>query len=394
MSVPSTTPAVAAAKTALRSQHLRELRSWPKTHPRERQLMSQTLCDKLFAHVTSKYLLPPQSSTTTVSSAQAVRSGSLSLYICSYLPLYYEVDVLPFTKELWAFRDRMQERALRAQGGGDALPQVVMLIPFVVQPHYRRTGKCAGGTATTAETDRSAVEYLQPLKEWHEPHSTVLDRLGSAMVFVEVRDEADLQTSLEVKKQFNVQELKDAVFLEFFQRRHDNEEGEKAKEKTAAATSTTAAALPPRRILCCDEWERLFPMHKAPPGLLRLPTPTNCPRGEGGCVMRGSLVVLAPGVCFSRTTGARLGKGGGFYDRFLTHLYRSAVVGAEGGGGAQQQEASGGGECLHVEVLGVAFDTQVTDRELAADAAVDAPMGGLATPQGGVERVLTPYWRW
>lgn len=71
-------------------------------------------------------------------------------------------------------------------------------------------------------------------------------------------------------------------------------------------------------------------------------------------------LVLAPGLAFDRA-GGRLGRAGGFYDRFLSGAW------ARGGGSA----------------VGVCFAVQVVGR--VATAAHDVPVGWLAT-EHGVER--------
>ena len=80
-------------------------------------------------------------------------------------------------------------------------------------------------------------------------------------------------------------------------------------------------------------------------------------------------LVIVPGLAFD-TTGNRLGRGGGFYDRFLRRLRRSATT------------------------VGLAFDAQVVDTVLQALRKLNnSSFDTLATggdKQGA--RILAPYF--
>ena len=70
-------------------------------------------------------------------------------------------------------------------------------------------------------------------------------------------------------------------------------------------------------------------------------------------------VILAPGRAFAREDGGRLGRGGGFYDRFLAGAYGRATI------------------------VGVCFRCQVTDR-LPMDSH-DVPVSKIVTEAGVIE---------
>jgi len=67
-------------------------------------------------------------------------------------------------------------------------------------------------------------------------------------------------------------------------------------------------------------------------------------------------LVLAPGLLFDRF-GARLGYGGGYYDRFLTHVRPK------------------------IEIWGLCFNEQISNRKLIRNE-WDQPVTGLVTPSG------------
>jgi 5-formyltetrahydrofolate cyclo-ligase len=93
------------------------------------------------------------------------------------------------------------------------------------------------------------------------------------------------------------------------------------------------------------------------------------PEGEGGAPefpIRRLDLVLVPGLAFD-PAGNRLGRGAGFYDRFLAELRRAEDAGGEG--------ASGG--CGRAVVCGVCFESQVVPAVPAES--WDVPVKAIAT---------------
>ncbi|BAM02306.1 5-formyltetrahydrofolate cyclo-ligase [Phycisphaera mikurensis] len=88
-------------------------------------------------------------------------------------------------------------------------------------------------------------------------------------------------------------------------------------------------------------------------GPLGVPAPAPAPGDEAGAWMDDPAVVLVPGVAFDPATGARLGRGGGFYDRWL----------------------AGHPGCFSV---GLAFEAQAV--AAVPVGAHDRPVAALATP--------------
>ncbi len=86
------------------------------------------------------------------------------------------------------------------------------------------------------------------------------------------------------------------------------------------------------------------------------------PRGGAPVVPATIDLVVVPGLAFD-TAGHRLGRGGGYYDRFLGRLPRSAST------------------------VGIAFDFQVVEEVPADDS--DAPVGMIVTDRR-IERADTP----
>ncbi|EPY29742.1 hypothetical protein AGDE_09869 [Angomonas deanei] len=166
---------------------------------------------------------------------------------------------------------------------------------------------------------------------WHVPVETAPQRLQSAMLFVELFNlEEDLAQNFERHGRFNILELKQSVLEGFFQAEKEE-----------------------RALLTCDAWSSLFPSHAPPASLTTL-------REE-------PLLVVTPGVCFDAKGGARLGKGGGYYDRFL-------------------QYHRAGRPDARTTAVAVGFPFQLVEEAIPMTPALDAFMDSLVTPEGVVNR--------
>ncbi len=100
-----------------------------------------------------------------------------------------------------------------------------------------------------------------------------------------------------------------------------------------------------------------------------------------------AVLVLVPGLAFDRE-GGRLGRGKGFYDRFLGGLAALREEGLEAGGGAADGGTSGsdlrtpgaGPLGRGMLVLGVGFASQIVDK--VPTGAEDRRLDGVATEEG------------
>lgn len=162
-----------------------------------------------------------------------------------------------------------------------------------------------------------------------------------AMLFVEVRGQEDLENYFEYASTGpKLLEMKPEVLIDLL---------------------SPVPSLPPRQVVLCDEWEKMFPgCGTEPPHCV---VPSAC--------TEALLLVLTPGIGFTQSTGLRLGKGGGFYDRFLSFYapFRVRDDGMRAGG-------------LTSLTVGIALDGQVV-ASIPVEP-LDMPVMGLVTPKLGV----------
>lgn len=389
---------VKAAKRALRAQQLATLKKWAKQSPTTLESESHRLCMCLHAFLCGRYGLPPISSSAvstpfvgsknggeprldrlspTSGSLQCVMKDSSHsgrdhiLFLCSYLPLFFEANLQLLLQQFLRPYDPDDSIFAGREDCASHHRRVCVMVPVIVQPYPKK--------AKADRTEHRRQDQLTDAdgyREHHYPTNTASARLQSAMLFVEVHDLRDLETSFEPTGPYQIRELKADILATLFHRR-----GQPAQAVTLPQPST-----PPRRVIACAEWEELFPEHLPPPCLVRRPcseATADMGGDEGSNPTAGlhspsSMVVCVPGVCFS-ISGARLGKGGGFYDRFLHyHQHLAASTGAALGYEAHPNRV----EKPELLVVGIAFEEQLVDHHAVPVAAQqDVHMDLLATPR-------------
>ncbi|KAK7198130.1 5-formyltetrahydrofolate cyclo-ligase family [Novymonas esmeraldas] len=364
---------IAQIKAALRKEQLRRLRSWAKSDPAQVAAASRQVCDHVYDYIIARYRPGPAASEVQTQ-VSAARQPAPPLLVLAYLPLYFEVDLVPLLERLWPIAQR---------------ERIHVLTPVVLSESLEAVGDTAPSPSPT-------------------PRQSGLE---SAMVFIEVLDEADLEENFVPSGAYRIREFSSELLHPWL------------RGPTAAAAGPRDD--PPRRcdrerrLMLCDAYARLFPASAAaghrPRGLLEYteasphtaPSPTGAPAdaasvagppgGEARALEVADVLVLTPGVLFDRCTGARLGKGGGFYDRFLA--YHNSVRHRDSPATDTAPSRAGW------EVMAIAFDAQVlpcpasdisgqdagsvvgpTSSRIPFDAH-DQLMHAVATPSGAVERV-------
>ncbi|CAJ1026170.1 putative 5-formyltetrahydrofolate cyclo-ligase family [Leishmania utingensis] len=393
----------AHVKKVLRKEQLLRLRRWAKSDPAQVVTASQQICDHVYGYILARYRPGATAAARETSSSLPLGAAAgpdaplpapLSpppLLVLAYLPLYFEVDLVPLMQRLWSI----------------AHEQNIHILTPVVLPEAMAALPTAGAVPAlsvkpTAQPGSSALSNPLPVA-LPAPHA-----LKSAMVFVEVLDERDLATGFAPQggygiREFNISLLEPWLLGPLHTSRFgtlaplhspstlggvrgDDEDGHVVRSCCHGRQ---------RHMILCDAYARLFPESHAagyrPSGLLEYGDVSEgsstrlSPRVHGEdthslCSLdKASMLVLTPGVLFDVSTGARLGKGGGFYDRFLSyhgsaHYNRFPADSLPPRIGAQEEEGAAVGmeavvDALPLspcgvsfpkwEVMGLAFDDQV-----------------------------------
>ncbi|CBZ27257.1 conserved hypothetical protein [Leishmania mexicana MHOM/GT/2001/U1103] len=436
-------------KKVLRKEQLLRLRRWAKSEPAQVASASQQICDHVYEYILARYR---PGATAAVRGASSSSLGAAErqdaslpaplspppLLILAYLPLYFEVDPVPLMQRLWPIAHEQN---------------IHILTPVVIpgaMTALSTAGAAAGPAVGLTPQPGSSPAMCDPLPPQHPaPHT-----LKSAMIFVEVLDERDLNTAFTPQGAYNIREFNASLLEPWLLgpsrastigvppplHSPSTVEGVKGDDEDDYAMLASCRGRH-RHMVLCDAYARLFPESHAagyrPSGLLEYsdvsedPSTRLSPAAHEGAThaLRSlddvSILVLAPGVLFDVRTGSRLGKGGGFYDRFLDYhgsVHRRRlpidsisfrVGGPEEGDAARSVGAAvdasplvaSGVPVPQWSVMALAFDDQVLSSSTAGTSAPaigvsgnsmpsripadthDQPVHFVVSPSDGVEQV-------
>lgn len=205
--------------------------------------------------------------------------------ILAYLPLSFEVDLRMLFKKLWDHQQYLGAHDKRA----------AVFVPKIV-------------------STRSAQH-------------------GGDMCFVEVFDENDLVAKFPPTGKWQTCELNDEEWHYFCQ---------SLSQRNDCPKSTSC--FPTRRVLCTADALASLGEPLSPWSAIRFKTSINAE--ENTSLSQTHVLVLTPAAAYD-ARGARLGKGGGYYDRFLKELRRCEKL----------------GDCGPVQVVGVGLREQLLSTE-------------------------------
>lgn len=255
---------VVAEKAALRKQITNAMKA---IAPNERARQSAAVCERIEQLLVD--LVDQRSSRSGAAAAAAVAANPRArreLLVTGYLPMAHELDLLPLFRRLWSGA-----------------------VPF--------------SSATQAELPLSVRTFVpKMLAAPMKVGAGEAGGRGGEMVFVEVRGDDDIAAAFEpiaVGKSLTILELRDA-------------EWQRALGAAAAASTSPRLAGSGGSLDLTDR------------GVLGGVAPFSFPSPWSDDVVSRMAVVLAPAACFDRDR-RRLGKGGGYYDAFLSQLQLAAT---------------------------------------------------------------------